>query len=75
MATETLSADEDQLERLASVLAHAIGVFGDSRKAVNWMKTPNPLLHHKTALSGLRTEEGAREVEVILTRIEHGVFS
>ena len=63
------------VHRLVPVVAHAIAVFGDERKAAHWFDTPLPLLDGRTPSELLETEEGAARVEQILTRIEHNVAS
>ncbi|MGH9845548.1 MAG: antitoxin Xre/MbcA/ParS toxin-binding domain-containing protein [Blastocatellia bacterium] len=45
------------------------------RKASLWLQEPNRALGLQTPLSLLDTDEGARRVEDVLIRIEHGVFS
>lgn len=70
-----LKMDEaDGLARLLRVLDAARRVFGDDALADEWLRAPNP------ALGGIpmhmaRTDLGGREVEAVLGRIEHGVFS
>jgi putative toxin-antitoxin system antitoxin component (TIGR02293 family) len=71
-----LQADEsDRLVRLAHVAARAAEVLGDKEKAARWLHRPNRALANQSPLSILDTELGARQVEALLTRIEHGVFS
>ncbi len=43
--------------------------------AREWLKSPLPALAGKTPLEFADTEPGAQEVEDLLGRIEHGVFS
>jgi putative toxin-antitoxin system antitoxin component (TIGR02293 family) len=40
-----------------------------------WLKSPQKALGGKTPLEYSDTEPGAREVEDLLGRLEHGVFS
>lgn len=71
-----LSVDEsDRLLRLARVAATAVDVLGDRREVSAWSQTPNRALGDVTPLSQMDTDVGARQVERILGRIEHGVFS
>lgn len=71
-----LSADEsDRLYRLARIAARAEEVLGASEQARRWLVEPNRALGSVAPLSLLDTDEGARQVEAILGRIEHGVFS
>lgn len=71
-----LKPDEsDRLARLARIAAHAIDVLEDEDKAASWLRTPNRALGGSTPLKMLDTDLGARQVEEVLGRIEHGIFS
>jgi putative toxin-antitoxin system antitoxin component (TIGR02293 family) len=71
-----LSADEsDRVLRFWTVLGCASRVLGNVEQARGWLTTPNWALGDKTPLEYADTEPGAREVEHLLGRIEHGVFS
>jgi len=72
-----LHADEsDRLLRLSRVFGRAIELFeGDSDAALRWMKKPLPALGLVAPLAMSKTEPGAIEVERLIGRIEHGVFS
>lgn len=72
-----LGRDEsERLLRVAKVVAKAIGLFeGDVPAAMAWLKTPQKALSHNTPLSYARFEVGAQEVENLIGRLEHGVFS
>jgi putative toxin-antitoxin system antitoxin component (TIGR02293 family) len=48
---------------------------GDVAAAVNWLNTPRKLLGDRSPLAYARTETGAREVENLIGRLEHGIFS
>ena len=75
-ASRRLASDEsDRVLRVARVVAHAIDTLEGREAAVGWIKSPNPALGRKTPLSMLDTDVGTREVERILGRIDHGVFS
>ena len=69
------AGESDRLLRLARVAAAAVGVFGDPRKASAWLQKPNRALGNATPLSRMDTDVGVRQVERVLGRIEHGVFS
>jgi putative toxin-antitoxin system antitoxin component (TIGR02293 family) len=72
----TLPADEsDRLFRLARLAAEAARVLGSEEKAARWLHAHNRALGNQTPLSLLDTEIGAQQVEAVLGRIEHGVFS
>jgi putative toxin-antitoxin system antitoxin component (TIGR02293 family) len=71
-----LSPDEsDRLARLARLLVRAEDAFGDRAKAHQWMATTNRALGGERPLSLLDSDTGALEVERVLGRIEHGVYS
>ena len=67
-------AESDRVFRLGHIFQRALDVTGDPDAAREWLKTPNPALDDQTPLSMADTELGAKEVEDILGRIEHGVF-
>lgn len=72
---EPLRVDEaDGILRLVRVLAHAVRVFEDTALAEEWLRSPNPELDGEIPIRMAATDLGAREVEAVLTRIEHGVF-
>lgn len=71
---ERLKLEEsDGIARLLRVLAHANRVFEDEDLAEEWLRHPNPALD-EVPMRMARTDIGAREVEAVLTRLEHGVF-
>ena len=48
---------------------------GDNAAALRWLTAPRKALEGKTPLAYARTELGAREVEDLIGRLEHGVIS
>lgn len=72
-----LSPDEsERLLRLSRVFEKAVELFeGDAVAAVSWLNTPRKALGDATPLAYSRTELGAREVDNLIGRLEHGVFS
>jgi len=74
--TRKLDGDEsDRLYRIARVAAQAFAVFGAEDKAATWLRRPNRALNGELPIDLLDTDVGARQVEDILGRIEHGVVS
>ena len=74
--TRKLDADEsDRLYRIARVAAQAFAVFGTQDKTATWLRRPNRALNGEVPIHLLDTDVGARQVEDILGRIEHGVVS
>lgn len=72
-----LSPEEsERLLRIASVFEKAVDLFhGDIESAVRWLASPKKALAYQQPLNYARTELGAREVENLIGRIGHGVFS
>ena len=72
---EPLTVEEtDKALRLERIAALADRVFGNPAKAHRWMRNPKRLLGDKTPVDFLASESGARQVEEMLYRIEHGMF-
>ncbi len=68
--------ESDRLVRLARVFSRAIELFeGDSEGAQAWMMRPNRAFGEVSPFEMVRTDVGAREVENLIGRIEHGVIS
>jgi putative toxin-antitoxin system antitoxin component (TIGR02293 family) len=65
----------DRLFRVARIGTLAIGVLESETRAVNWLKRPQVGLGGRTPLSLLTTDAGRDQVEKLLLRIEHGVYS
>lgn len=72
-----LQPDEsDRVLRLTRLFGKAIELFeGDDRQAVAWFRKPIRGLGDRSPLEMSRTEPGALEVERLIDRLEHGVFS
>ena len=70
----TLTAEQsDRLVRVARMLAMAEETFGRRDKAAAWLRRPTTALAGEQPLALLDTDEGAREVETLLGRINHGI--
>lgn len=67
-------APSERLVRLANLYAHAADVVGDDTLARQWMQTPRLVFGDRTPFELAGSELGAREVEDLLLRVEHGVF-
>lgn len=72
-----LAPDEsDRLLRLTRVFAKALSLFdGDLQAARKWLLSPQPALDGVAPIEFARTEVGAREVENLIGRLEHGIPS
>lgn len=70
-----LKADEsDRIARVARIAALAVEALGRAA-GLRWLREPNHALGKRVPLGMLGTDAGARQVEQIIGRIEHGVFS
>jgi putative toxin-antitoxin system antitoxin component (TIGR02293 family) len=73
---QRLRRDEsDRLFRLVRIASQAAEVLGGNGQASRWLHTPNRALGGKPPLELLDTDLGSRQVEEVLGRIEHGVYS
>lgn len=72
-----LQPDEsDRALRASRLFGRALELFeGDAAAARSWLSSAQPALGGAVPLSIARTELGAREVEELIGRLEHGVFS
>lgn len=68
-------AASDRLVRYARLLSRAEAALGSAASARSWLAAPAVAFHGESPLDYADTEVGAREVEALLGRIEHGVFS
>ena len=57
----------------ARIYALALETFGNETKARRWLTKPLRQLEGRTAVEMLKTDEGARQIEIILGRIAHGI--
>jgi len=70
------NADEsERIVRIARLFNHAVRAMESKETARKWLKEPARALGGESPLRFADTEPGAREVERLLTRLEHGVFS
>ena len=75
-ADEPLTVEEtDKALRLARIAVQAERVFGEPEKAHRWLRKAKRDLKGETPLAYLASEAGARVVEEMLHRIEHGIFA
>lgn len=76
-AAGRLHSDEsERLLRMSGIFEKAVELFeGDAAQARRWLATPSRVLGGQTPLEFAQTEVGAREVEDLIGRLEHGVFT
>ncbi len=74
-AGQPLKPEEaDGIARLVRIVTYARKVFGAVDLADEWLRSPNPELDNEVPIRMSAADLGAREVEAVLGRIEHGVF-
>jgi putative toxin-antitoxin system antitoxin component (TIGR02293 family) len=69
------SVASDRLYRFARIVALAVEVLEDQAAALHWLVRPQVGLGGRRPLALLTTEVGREQVESLLLRIEHGVYS
>ena len=67
--------ESERLWELARIFFRAVEVLESEPGAIHWFKNPIQVLGWATPLAYARTAVGLRELDNILGRIEHGVFS
>jgi putative toxin-antitoxin system antitoxin component (TIGR02293 family) len=67
--------DDPASIRTLDVRALADRVFGDEKKADDWLHRPNPSLSGQKPVDLLKDELGAAVVREILEQIDHGMFA
>ena len=68
--------ESDRLVRIARLEEMAASMMhGDAAAAGRWLRTHHELLDGETPLERAATETGARDVEHLIGRLRHGVFS
>jgi len=72
-----LSQEEsERLLRLSHLFERAVGLYaGDQIGARQWLQTPIAALGNRSPVDIAQTEPGAREVDDLIGRIEHGIVS
>ena len=69
------SEQSDRAWRLSELLVKAAELFGSRQEAERWFDTPAPALDQKKPITLMTSSVGARMVEQLLGRIEHGVYT
>lgn len=67
--------ESERLYRVQRLIGKAVDVLGDIEMARKWLKDKAYGLGDVSPLDYSKTEVGAREVENLLGRLEHGVYS
>lgn len=66
--------ESERVVRFARLFGLAMEVLESEAAAREWLKSPNTATAGEAPLSYADTEFGAREVEHVLGRLDHGVF-
>lgn len=70
------SEHSDRLMRYARLYWQVVQLHGGHEvSARNWLKRPAPALEGATPLDFADTEVGGREVEILIQRLDHGVYT
>lgn len=73
---EALTVDEsDKAIRLARILAHAAGIFGQPERALHWLRKKQQRMADRSPLELASTEQGAHLVEEQLLQIDEEYFA
>jgi len=68
--------ESDRLLRASRIFGKALELFeGDTEAARLWLKTPQAALGGERPMTLAKTDMGAREVEALADRLEHGVLA
>ena len=65
----------DRFARFAGVLALATDIFGDRKRAMDWLRTPKKRLEDAVPLHLLRTYIGSELVTDLLNQGRHGMLA
>ena len=68
--------ESDRLVRVARLVAlvHDM-MLGNGKAASRWLRDPHELLEGESPLERASTEVGSRDVEDLIGRLRHGIFS
>lgn len=68
--------ESDRVLRLSRIFGQVLELFeGNQTAALDWLQSPAIALGGESPINMIRTEPGALEVERLIGRLEHGVFS
>ena len=74
--SQPLSREEsERAVRAVRVISRAHSVFGNSDKAMKWLRTPRKRFEGRAGMEMLSTEPGGRMVEEMLIQIDEGMFA
>lgn len=67
--------ESERIRRVSRTVEQAFSALHTLENVRIWMKSRVPALQDEKPLTCMETEEGAREVENVLHRLEYGIFS
>lgn len=67
--------ESERIYRIARLFDRAVEVFGDKQMGRKWLKEPAWALGDVPPIEYAETELGAQEVDDLLGRIDHGIFT
>ena len=70
----SVAQNDRQSKQLKRIFERAVEVFGDESEAKLWLKEPKSALEGKAPIQLINTDLGVQQVELMLGRIEHGIF-
>ena len=56
------------------LLLKALRIAGSTQKLAEWIQTPVPALNGETPYALMQSEEDRKQVDTVLSRIEHGIY-
>ena len=74
LAEQNPEARKPEPSPSVELLLKALRIAGSTRKLAEWIQTPVPALNGETPYALMQSEEGRKQVDAILSRIEHGVY-
>ncbi len=74
-SNQHLKADEsDRMYRAVHIIAMAVAVFGDTKKALHWLSKPKSRFSGKSPCELLSTSLGVYRVEEMLIQVAEGLY-
>ena len=72
----SIFGDDCRLVSVSRLLAQTFELFeGNAEAGLHWFQSPNRALGGLSPIEAAATETGTREVENLIGRLEHGVFT
>jgi uncharacterized protein (DUF2384 family) len=66
--------EEREATKSVELLLKALRIAGSTQKLAEWIQTPVLALNGETPYALMQSEEGRKQVDAVLSRIEHGVY-